>query len=156
PDTQAVTDATDQQRLQEHHPQNAAIGNAHRFQRPELLQAFQNEKIKRLARDRGTDNEPQCDRISEVHRNTRRTEKVVDGVPKDLSSGQRDASGLLLDLTAQFWRIHLVAGLDQDEIHQAPFTGHVAGGLTVTRVDNGVGEEWLRDLAYADQNRAAI
>ena len=67
-DAQTRTDATDEQRLQQDHPQDAAVGDAHRLEGTEMLEILQDEQVQRLTRDGGPHAEAQGDRDTEVHR----------------------------------------------------------------------------------------
>ena len=79
---QSVTNSAHNSRLQQDHPNQTNIRHTHGLQRAELLEILKREQVKRLSCNCRSDNETQGNRDSEIDRNARRTQEVVDCPPE--------------------------------------------------------------------------
>src|SRR5262245_11781345 len=73
--TQSEAQGSNEERLKQDHSENAAVAQAHRLERSELFETFDDEQVQRLSGDRGADNETECDGDAKVHWNAGRAKK---------------------------------------------------------------------------------
>src|SRR5215471_17139984 len=70
PDADRIADAGNYDGLKQHHAQDRAVRDTHRFESAELAQILDHEDIEGLADHSGADDEAKCDGDSKIHRDT--------------------------------------------------------------------------------------
>src|SRR5215467_8651919 len=91
-DADRIADTGDHDGLEQHHPQDRAVRNAHRFERAKLAQILDHEDVEGLADNRGADNEAERDGDPEIYRDTGSLEVVADRGEREARSRPRCAA----------------------------------------------------------------
>ena len=108
-------DGADGERLQQDHADEPAVGDADGFERAELFQVLDGEKVERLPRDDRADDERDRDGDAEVHRDAGVREVVADAVPAELVGRPRAQAGVRLDAPRQLRVAHTRLRPREDE-----------------------------------------
>src|SRR5215467_13598242 len=116
-DADRIADTGDHDGLEQHHPQDRAVRNAHRFERAKLAQILDHEDVEGLADNRGADDKAERDGDPEIYRDTGSLKVVANRREREVAPSERFQSGLGRDALREDVRVHLRPRVDQHEGH---------------------------------------
>jgi hypothetical protein len=149
-------DGADGERLQQDDADEPAVGDADGFERAELFQVLDGEKVEGLPRDDRADDERDGDGDAEVHRDARVGEVVADAVPAKLFGRARAQAGVRFDPARQLHVADARLGPREDERELFALAPLEVDRLGVARVNHRKAQERRRRIGDANDGDLVI